>query len=100
MARDGSGGDCALRARQGELLLHAEIRLTELRGAAFEVKSATCDAPWVTVGPLERAGEGWRIGLSLTPRRAGFAEARLEVVTDVPGEERLSLPIGVRSAAP
>lgn len=61
--------------------------------ALFTVNSATSDAPKITAGTPEEKLGVWSISVSVDTSREGVVEGAVTVVTDVPGEETLTIPV-------
>jgi len=61
--------------------------------APFAVKSVTSDAPRITAGTPANNDGVWSIPVSVDTTAEGVVEGSLTVTTDVPGEEKLEIPV-------
>jgi len=69
------------------------LTLRSFDGRAFDVSGATAGEPGVTAG-AQRVSEGeWKVEVSLTRAEPGVVETTFVVTTDLPGEERIEVPL-------
>lgn len=59
----------------------------------FSVRGATADDTRIRVGPVERHNAGWLVPVAIDTSTPGVVEGNVVISTDVPGEERLEVPV-------
>lgn len=71
-----------------------EVLLQSRSSKPFEVTQATCEDGRVAVATPKRLTDGrWQVLVSVQTGQEGVVDATVVVTTDVPGEERLKIPV-------
>ncbi|MBC7328529.1 DUF1573 domain-containing protein [bacterium] len=70
-----------------------DLYVHSINGTSFQLKGVRCALPNVSFDVRKISNEKWRITVYLNADRKGIIEGVLEVLTDVPGEEILNIPV-------
>jgi len=71
-----------------------EVVIQSRSGVEFAVAGVECKTAGVTVGaPQQRQDGAWTIPVSVDTAKAGVVDAGITVITDVKGEETLTIPV-------
>jgi hypothetical protein len=69
------------------------LTLYSFDGRAFGITGATANAPEATAEFVQLADDRWEVEVTLTPTEPGIVETIVAIATDLPGEERIEVPV-------